>query len=236
MTDQNILHYLASYQSGFEKSFLYGHITETQEKLHRLKHNLPSITSSVAKALNQERLRASNTLSNPHNKSDLALWNKAQTLLHQLIEANRPFLSLSDVQKLHQYFQVGPSYFRKQTLRTGAGEYLSPHYLESAWKKFEEGLSQSRWDHERLAFETYLHLVTIHPFEDGNGRVARLCADFYLLKAEALPLIFPSPFQAHVAMVKNLVPRDKDQVYLGYLQQRAHLYEKVTKALKEELS
>lgn len=43
-------------------------------------------------------------------------------------------------------------------------------------------------DRPEAAFDAHYRLVTIHPFDDGNGRTARLLTNFMLLKAGYVPV------------------------------------------------
>ncbi len=55
-----------------------------------------------------------------------------------------------------------------------------------AWVRANEG----RLPPERLAAELHWRLVSIHPFMDGNGRTAKLMADFIVERAGGEPLVW----------------------------------------------
>ena len=46
-----------------------------------------------------------------------------------------------------------------------------------------------------LAAYTHLQIAKVHPFLDGNGRLARLMLNFQLVKAGYLPISLPSKYR-----------------------------------------
>ena len=46
-----------------------------------------------------------------------------------------------------------------------------------------------------LAAYTHLQIAKVHPFLDGNGRLARLMLNFQLMKAGYLPISLPSKYR-----------------------------------------
>jgi len=112
----------------------------------------------------------------------------------------------------------------------GAGAYLSPKFIQQAFKNYFSSIDSLKEEPLQQAFETYLSVITIHPFENGNGRTARLAADFYLFKNNILPVSFKSPVLSHVALVKNNVKRSKDESYLKFLKAVENSYNLVFSA------
>ena len=73
--------------------------------------------------------------------------------------------------------------------------YEAPHSdrLEYEMKLFLEWYnSDDKIDHILKSAISHLWFVTIHPFDDGNGRIARAIADMQLAKADASPHRFYS--------------------------------------------
>jgi len=69
----------------------------------------------------------------------------------------------------------------------------------------------------------YAHycLVAIHPFADGNGRVARLVASTYFYRAESIPLtIFVDQKEAYLAALEKADNGDS-QDFVGFCAERA---------------
>lgn len=76
-------------------------------------------------------------------------------------------------------------------------EYPAPHYIDALmaqWLERLNGYFKSTLDrHAAAAAYADLHLsfVTIHPFFDGNGRMARLLANLPVLNAGLPPIVVP---------------------------------------------
>ena len=82
---------------------------------------------------------------------------------------------------------------------SGAMGKLKIHYeapaadlLESQMDRFLEWFHQPGSDGLLKAAIAHLWFVTIHPFEDGNGRIARAIGDMLLAKADETPFRFYS--------------------------------------------
>lgn len=82
----------------------------------------------------------------------------------------------------------------KQAIR----QYPAPQYTEKLmgqWlERFNEvfGRDLSQDDAVRVYADLHLNFVTIHPFYDGNGRMARLLSNLPVLKAGFPPIVVPS--------------------------------------------
>ena len=102
----------------------------------------------------------------------------------------------SDVRNLHrlvmhrsapeiagQYANL-PRYVRTET---GRFTFPSPVEIPALMGDFARWMSTAR-DTPETAFQAHLHLVTIHPFSDGNGRTARLLMNLFLLRGGYPPI------------------------------------------------
>ncbi len=73
---------------------------------------------------------------------------------------------------------------------TGAGQqaFPSPAEVPALMGGFADWLAGAG-DEPDAAFSAHLRLVQIHPFNDGNGRVARLLMNLLLLRGEYVPVV-----------------------------------------------
>lgn len=227
-TDQDIITYLNSdlQSQWMEHSTESPLINSYRQKIEDLSCHGAAISPNALKELNARRLLSSNTL-----KSDaraLTNWNQAQNFLFQLMKEGKSELAWEDLSRLNQWVVGGtaPSKMRELEIKTGAGEYLSFCDVPDATRKMLETVKS--FSHPlRKAFEIYVQMVTIHPFENGNGRTARLAADFYLLSRSYLPVCFLNSYHSHMALVKNQVKRQKDHCFSVFLESVLRSYEVV---------
>jgi Fic family protein len=96
---------------------------------------------------------------------------------------------------------ITPGRYKEQpnSVRTSTGElfeYVSPTDVPVRMAKLVEAVRNSvrKEGLEFLAALAITHheFTLIHPFDDGNGRVARLVTNYALLKKGLLPLVIPS--------------------------------------------
>ncbi|MBX7099119.1 MAG: Fic family protein [Myxococcaceae bacterium] len=80
-------------------------------------------------------------------------------------------------------------------------EFLPARAIARALEALDRWLAQQAptWPAVQRAAELCTRLVSIHPFEDGNGRTARLVLDWELARAGLALPTFDSPLEAHCA-------------------------------------
>lgn len=77
-------------------------------------------------------------------------------------------------------------------------EYPSPQHTEKLMQQWLDGFNTvfgkdlSRDDAARAYADLHLKFVTVHPFYDGNGRMARLLSNLPVLKAGFPPIVVPN--------------------------------------------
>ena len=77
-------------------------------------------------------------------------------------------------------------------------EYAAPNLVPALmdhWFEMINDFSQKQLDHEQALTayaEIHVSFVRIHPFFDGNGRIARLVANFPIIKSGYPPIIIPT--------------------------------------------
>ncbi|PVV55483.1 Fic family protein [Chryseobacterium sp. HMWF035] len=178
---------------------------------------------------------------------DIKGHNEAIGFMLQLIKENRP-LSESDIKDLHKIILVEP-YFSKTISPQGIefekeikiGQYKnSPNHVKTVSGDIHYYTNPEEVPFEmnnllewyRNAEEENLHPVvmsaifhhkftSIHPFDDGNGRLARILSNFILLKHN-----YP------VIVIKN---RDKVQYYAALNIADNGIYEDLVKLFAENI-
>jgi len=178
---------------------------------------------------------------------DIKGHNEAIGFMLQLIKENRP-LSESDIKDLHKIILVEP-YFSKTMSPQGIefekeikiGQYKnSPNHVKTVSGDIHYYTNPEEVPFEmnnllewyRNAEEENLHPVilsavfhhkftSIHPFDDGNGRLARILSNFILLK-HSYPVI----------VIKN---RDKVQYYAALNIADNGIYEDLIKLFAENI-
>lgn len=86
--------------------------------------------------------------------------------------------------------------FVSQSGKPGLREYPAPQTIPGLMSQWLDKCNSAKPSNKEEACRSYaeLHLllVTIHPFFDGNGRMARLAANIPVLKAGLPPIVVPT--------------------------------------------
>ncbi len=167
------------------------------------------------------------------NGADLSMHFIRQ--LHQSIcrtqstyEARNDFGQILQVPLHHGTWKIQPNHVRREdgTLL----EYTPPEHVQSQMERLLELYEQTADEHP-VVRAAWLHhrFIRIHPFEDGNGRVARALTLLVLLRARYAPLVVGHNQRA--AYIKAL-----DQANDGDLRDLVRLFARFEEiALRSEL-
>ena len=83
--------------------------------------------------------------------------------------------------------------YRNYNVRITGADFIPPDWTEvrTAMKWFMADFESKKSDLNSIELASYVHaeFVRIHPFQDGNGRTARLLLNFMLMKAGYQPVI-----------------------------------------------
>ncbi|MCY4143316.1 MAG: Fic family protein [Gammaproteobacteria bacterium] len=110
-------------------------------------------------------------------------------------------LHVTMIREIHQQTMLGdedadPGNFRKANVEISGSAFVPPDHIQI--EQFcEEMLARFRSSEFtalnpiRQAVEAHVRFVSIHPFKDGNGRVARLLANYFMWRANLPGLLLP---------------------------------------------
>lgn len=175
------------------EEFDFSAITELRQKFE-------ASPSPNFAALEQQRQSGSNTI---NKNQDLNSWRQANQLLAKWI-AEDENLNFNKVLKLNMLLNPNRlGYFREGPIYAAAGEFLDAQDLVYVEDYFDNVIMKLPLNPLLRASMIYQSLVSFHPFTDGNGRTARLAADFFLIQSGYVPLSFENPFDAMCAITSN---------------------------------
>ncbi len=133
--------------------------------------------------------------------------SRALDLLYARLEEGRPLVE-ADLHALHTAVQtsVEIDYLKpigawkcepNSTLaKRGGKTYARPEHVPALMKRWLEGFETRRRDSSVSALEACLWshatFVRIHPYADGNGRLARLLSNLPALEKGCLPILIPN--------------------------------------------
>lgn len=125
--------------------------------------------------------------------------NRVEKELIETIEPDHKFTS-KDICNIHKMWlgDIYPSAgkYRSVSMSKGGFLFAVPNLIDSLMKNFEKKYLRkytpcSTQDTEELALAlaiVHLEFILIHPFREGNGRVARLLSDLMVMQAGREPL------------------------------------------------
>jgi Fic family protein len=116
-------------------------------------------------------------------------------------------------------------------------EYASPEETPSKMHDLMEWYNKNKTDMHPvvLAAEFHYRFVCIHPFDDGNGRCARLIMNYILLKNEFPPVIIKSTDkESYLTALQKADIGDKEAILIYIAQQMIWSLELKIKAAKGE--
>lgn len=146
------------------------------------------------------RLLASNTLL--HKSEERTRWDRANSWMAGELEKGRA-IDMEVIAQINAFQTGGDGAIRGVPVYSCGEEFLAPSALEAALNILKKDVF-SESDPFVKASRLYSCLVVAHPFLDGNGRTARLAADYVLLGAGYLPLCFSSSIQSHVGLFSKM--------------------------------
>lgn len=113
--------------------------------------------------------------------------------------------------------QANPGRFKDRANRAGSTEFVAPELVAGTLHRGFDISASLISPFARAAYLMFL-VSEVHPFTDGNGRLARLMMNAELVKAGEVPIIIPTVFRSnYLAALKAATHGDSDQPLIAAL-------------------
>jgi len=119
---------------------------------------------------------------------------EAFDLMMELVSSKKKF-SQEIIQQIHEFVMEGivknPGQYRTENVRITGAKINPPSYLKiiKLMDEYIQNIEKLKLQTIKKAAFIHHEFVRIHPFIDGNGRVARLLTNFYLMKKGYPPIV-----------------------------------------------
>jgi len=119
---------------------------------------------------------------------------EAFDLMVELVKSKKK-ISQEIIQQIHEFVMKGiiknPGHYRTENVTITGAKIRPPSYLKIVKLMDEYIQNNEKLKLQTIKKATFIHheFVRIHPFIDGNGRVARLLTNFYLMKKGYPPIV-----------------------------------------------
>ncbi len=143
---------------------------------------------------------------------------QAYDLIYEIAKNKKSF-NEEDIKQLHKLFyyridEKNAGAYRKEKVIITGSKYACPNPSEipNLMKKLIKNLSREKGKLHPVEFAAQAHkeFVFIHPFVDGNGRVARLLMNLALLQADFVIAIIPPVLRVeYIQALENARVDDK---------------------------
>ena len=141
-----------------------------------------------------DTLLSAKTLINRSEREQKEVLNhvKAYDFIKKAVK-NKQAITEEFLKDLHQIIVqdiMNGGYYRQVNVQLMGSTHQPPDHLKvyDRMKKFMLNLQEFKGDAIELACYAHLSISKIHPFVDGNGRLARLVLNFVLLQHDYLPI------------------------------------------------
>jgi len=145
-------------------------------------------------------------------------------------------ISLSDIKAFHEIFyrqidRENAGVWRKKKIFVTGTDYVfpAPNDLENLMLRLEAWIKSERAQMHPVEFAAMLHLkfVTIHPYIDGNGRVARLLMNTALIQdGYMLAIIPPISRSDYLGSIRQYQQKEQEEDFCNFIAERVFETEK----------
>lgn len=153
---------------------------------------------------------------------------RAYDFMFSLLKGDR--IEETDIKMLHKLFYeaIESEYagvYRDIPVIISGSEYpvVKPEQLPEEMNKLCMWILEARNQYHPVEFAALLHkkFVFIHPFKDGNGRVARLLMNTALIQKGYLPVIIPPVLRSeYIAFLERAHKHDRD--FILFIEEREY--------------
>ncbi len=150
--------------------------------------------------------------------------------------AREPRITANDIKAMHRLFyksidekQAGVWRDRSVVVTGSDYRFPAPEELDALMRELEIWMKTERNSLHPIAFAAMLHLkfVSIHPFVDGNGRVARLLTNLSLIQDGYMLAIVPPVLRAeYLAGIHAYQKSGNSSIFVQFMAERVYESEK----------
>lgn len=128
----------------------------------------------------------------------------------------------------------GKSYMSWQKVPEKLEKFCS--WLRNNWKLFDSYDRDTEAAY-RISFEAHYHLVTIHPWADGNGRMARLVMNLIQHEAKVIPSIVKKESRLeYIRSLSYAQEKEDESIFLEFMMQHhCRNLEEIIREYKESI-
>ncbi len=199
-----------------------GSVSQLIRRLGKKRNNLKiQLTKNLQDVLEKKRYLMSESLS---ENQPWIRWQEANHWVEVNLQQDYPISWASIVQLNKKIIGDDHGGLRQGSFFQGNREFLPLEFMSEALDEFQKKVLFET-DVFVKAFELYLGIETIRPFEQGNSPTARLAGDWVLMSAGFLPVTFNSSDQSHMAITLNHPAQDKNKSFERYLQAIQNSYD-----------
>jgi Fic family protein len=116
-----------------------------------------------------------------------------------------------------------PGIFKTKKNRAGNTEFVEPSLVEGTLR-FGFKLYTALADPMAKAIYMMFICSEVHPFNDGNGRIARIMMNAELVRGNQMRIIVPTVFREDYILSLRKMSRDKEPSVLIKVMERLHTF------------
>lgn len=113
--------------------------------------------------------------------------------------------------------EMSPGRFRERPNRAGSTEFVDPGLVEGTLRRGFEAARSLASPFARAVYMMFL-VSEVHPFSDGNGRIARIMMNAELVRADEVRIVIPTVYRLnYLAALKAATRTANDAALIAVL-------------------